>query len=124
MALRPERFAFVRLAPDDPLPAWAFHESATVWSLTRTPSELSLLVPEDDLPPAIERAERAWRAFVLDGPIPFATVGVIASLATPLAAAGLPISVVSTHDTDLLLVRERDLARALEVLREQFTVRA
>lgn len=124
LTLQPERFAFVRFAPTDPLPAWVFHSSATTWCITRTPRELSVLVPEDDLPPGIEHAERGWRAFELDGPIPFDTPGVIATLTPPLANAGIPLCVISTHDTDLLLVRGRDLERALAILREHFTVRA
>lgn len=112
LALHPERFAVCRFAPDDPLPAWVFHAGATTWSLTRTPRELSLVCPEDDLPPSVGRAERGWRAFEVEGPIPFEETGVLAGLAAPLAAAGIPVFALSTHDTDLLLVRERDLARA------------
>ena len=123
LTLLPERLAFVRFAPSDPLPAWVFHAGASVWSVTRTPRELSLLCPEDDLPPSIAHAQRGWRAFEVDGPMPLQTVGVIAALAPPLAEAGLPISVISTHDTDLLLVRESDLPRALAVLRAHFEVR-
>ncbi|MCC6349442.1 MAG: ACT domain-containing protein [Candidatus Eisenbacteria bacterium] len=116
LALHPERFAVCRFAPDDPLPAWVFHAGATTWSLTRTPRELSLVCPEDDLPPAIERAERGWRAFEVAGPIPFEETGVLAGLAAPLAAAGIPVFALSTHDTDLLFVRERDLERATAAL--------
>ncbi len=116
LALHPERFAVCRFAPDDPLPAWVFHAGATTWSLTRTPRELSLVCPEDDLPPSVERAERGWRAFEVAGPIPFEETGVLAGLATPLAAAGIPVFALSTHDTDLLFVRERDLERATAAL--------
>lgn len=116
LSLLPERFAICRFAPDAPLPAWVFHAGATVWSLTRTPRELSLVCPEDDLPPAVEHAERAWRAFEVEGPIPFSETGVVAGLVVPLAAAGVPVFVVSTHDTDLVLVREGDLIRARTAL--------
>lgn len=116
LVLLPERFAICRFAPDAPLPAWVFHADATVWSITRTPRELSVVCPEDDLPPSVERAERGWHAFEVEGPIPFDETGVIATLTAPLAAAGVPVFVVSTHDTDLLLVREADLARAAAAL--------
>lgn len=116
LVLLPERFAICRFAPDAPLPAWVFHADATVWSITRTPRELSVVCPEDDLPPSVERAECGWRAFEVEGPIPFDETGVIATLTAPLAAAGVPVFVVSTHDTDLLLVREADLARAAAAL--------
>lgn len=116
LTLHPERFAICRFAPDAPLPAWVLHAAATVWSITRTPRELSVVCPEDDLPPSVERAERGWRAFEVEGPIPFDETGVIASLSAPLATAGVPVFVVSTHDTDLLFVRERDLDRARAAL--------
>lgn len=123
LSLHPERFAVCRFAPDDPLPAWVFHAGATTWSLTRTPRELSLVCPEDDLPPSVGRAERAWRGFEVEGPIPFDETGVLAGLTAPLAAAGIPVFAISTFDTDLLLVRERDLERAAALLAERYEVR-
>jgi enamine deaminase RidA (YjgF/YER057c/UK114 family) len=50
------------------------------------------------------------------GPIPFEVTGVLASLANPLAAAGISIFAVSTYDTDYVLVREDDLEAALAAL--------
>lgn len=116
LALLPDRFAVCRFAPDAPLPAWVFHESATVWSLTRTPRELSVVCPQDDLPPSVETAERGWRALEVEGPIPFGETGVIAAITAPLAAAGIPVFVLSTYDTDLVLVREVQLEGAITAL--------
>jgi len=123
LTLMPGRFAVCRFAPDDALPAWVFHAGATFWSVTRTPEELSVVCPEDDLPPSVERAERGWRALQLEGPIPFEQVGVIAGLAAPLAAAGIPVFVLSTFDTDWLLVKENRLAEACAALASRFEVR-
>ena len=41
------------------------------------------------------------------GPLDFALVGVMAALTAPLAGAGISIFVLSTFDTDHLLVQER-----------------
>ena len=123
LTLLPERFAVCRFAPDAPLPAWVFHESATVWSLTRTPRELSLVCPEDDLPPSVETAERGWRAFEIEGPIHFGVTGVISGLTSPLAAAGIPVFVLSTYDTDLLLVQETALDRTGAALARDWIIR-
>ncbi len=61
--------------------------------------------------------ERGFRVIEVEGPIPFQATGVIASLATPLASAGIAIFPFSTYDTDYVLVRETDLARAIDTLR-------
>ena len=122
LRLLPGRFAVCRLAADAPLPVWVFHAGATHYSVTRTPDELSIVCDEDDVPPAVDRAERGWRALQLRGPIPFETLGVIAGLTAPLAAAGVPVFVLSTYDTDYMLVKERDLERALPALAAVATV--
>ena len=116
LALLPGRFAICRFAPDEPLPVWLFHEGARVWSLTRTPDELSVVCDEDDLPPAVEPAPQRWRAFQVEGPIPFDEVGVIAGITATLAAAGVPVFVISTHDTDLVLVPEQRIDAARDAL--------
>jgi hypothetical protein len=46
----------------------------------------------------------------------FSLVGVLASLALPLAQAGVSIFTLSTYDTDYLLVRQVDLDRATQAL--------
>jgi hypothetical protein len=122
LRLLPGRLAVCRLHPHDPLPAWVFHDEATFWSLTRTPDEMSLVCDEDSVPPSIARVEPGWRAFRVEGPIPFDATGVFASLATPLADAGIPLFALSTYDTDVVLVKEHDLERALAVLRVRHRV--
>ncbi|MBI1795553.1 MAG: ACT domain-containing protein [Candidatus Eisenbacteria bacterium] len=118
----PERLAICRLDPAAPFPAWVLHEGAALFSVTRTPDETSIVCAEDDVPPAVVRVERGWRALAVAGPIPFDAVGVIASITEPLAAHGVPVFVISTYDTDLVLVRAVDLPRAIEALRPGFTI--
>ncbi len=119
----PWMLAVCRFPADAPLPAWVFHAEAQFWSLTRTPDELSLVCAEDDLPPSVDSAvERGWRAFQLVGPIPFSVTGVISTLTAPLAAAGISVFVVSTYDTDYVLVPAREYPRAREVLASEFAL--
>lgn len=114
------RFAVCRLDPSSAPPAWAFRPGATLASVTRTPDELSVVCDEASLPQAPPaRIERGWRALALEGPIPFEETGVLAGLAAPLARAGVPLFALSTHDTDVILVKERDLERALAALGAQ-----
>ena len=51
------------------------------------------------------------------GTLDFGLVGVLASLLGPLAAAGVSVFATSTFDSDYLLVKEVDFARAAEALR-------
>ncbi len=76
------------------------------------------------MPPSVAQVERGYRALQVRGPLPLATVGVLAGLTAPLAAAGVPVFALSTFDTDYLLVRDADLDRALEALRPEFAIDA
>ena len=105
--------AVVRLGPDAEVPGWA--RGGQFWSVTRTEAELSIVCAQDDVPDD-ESAERGWCALEVSGPLDFSLTGVVASLVTPLADAAIPIFVLSTFETDYLLVRERDLELAVEAL--------
>ncbi len=107
-------YAVVRLAPDAPLPGWAL--AGEFVSLTRTRDELSV-VCEERLVPAPLNREGGWRALKVEGPLDFAQVGVLASIASPLASAGVSIFTISTFDTDYVLVKDDRLVKALEALR-------
>lgn len=107
------RFAVHRLPPDatlpDPLP------TGTLTSVTRTPEELSVVVPEGTPVPG-SRVEAGWSCFRVVGPLAFTWTGIVASLSTALSDAGVPVFVLSTFDTDWILVpadRSDDAARAI-----------
>ena len=106
-------FAIVRLASDAPIPGWA--TSGAIFSVTRTADELSVVAAEATVP-AQQEASRGWRMLKVHGPFAFSEVGVLASLAGPLAGVGVGIFVISTFDTDYLLVQQEEIAIAVEAL--------
>lgn len=112
LALLPDLLAVCRLDPDSPLPAAT---PAGFWSVTRTEDEISVVLPEDQAQPGW-KVEAGWRVFQVAGPLDFSLTGVLASLAQPLAEAGIPVFVLSTFDTDYLLVKEALLERAKQAL--------
>jgi len=112
LTLLAERLAICRLAPDAPVPDWS---AGWFLSITRTPDELSVVCDEVNVPEAVV-AERGWRVLMVAGPLDFELTGVLAALAVPLAQAGVGIFTLSTFDTDYVLVREPDVARALAAL--------
>jgi uncharacterized protein len=109
-----ERLSICRLDAGEEVPAWAM--GASLFSVTRTRDELSVVCPEDVVPEGISR-ERGWRAFRLEGTFDLSMVGILASVASPLAEAGASIFAVSTFDTDYVLVREEQLDLAVDTLR-------
>ena len=106
-------YAVVRLDARERLPDWA-GEGPFV-SITRTDAELSVVCPQEAVPPAA-RAERGWRCLRVAGPLGFGMTGILASLAGPLASSGVSIFVVSTYDTDYLMMQQRDLDRGIDAL--------
>ncbi|MBW3562612.1 MAG: ACT domain-containing protein [Actinobacteria bacterium] len=115
LQVHPTALAVCRLDASAPVPAWVTDTADPMISVTRTPDELSIVVPEAAVPGSV-RAESGWRALSVKGPLDLSMTGVLASLSVPLADAGIPIFVVSTYDTDWLLVKEDDLDGAIETL--------
>ena len=111
----PETFGICRLDAGVAIPAWG--TAGRFFAITRTSDELSIIAPQANVPDDVQ-CSRGWRALKVEGPLDFSVVGVVASLAAPLAAAGIPIFVVSTYDTDYLLVSGEYLDRAVSVLVE------
>lgn len=110
----PGRMAICRLEPDAELPLWA--GSGVLSSLTRTGSETTVVCPEEDVPAGIT-CSRNWRCLRIGGVLDFSETGVLSSLTAPLAREGVPVYVLSTYSTDLILVKETDLSKAVLALK-------
>jgi hypothetical protein len=119
LILLPEPLSICRLPKEEPLPRWAL--AGDFYAVCRNEDELSIVCPQNQTPAGIE-ADRGWRALKVRGPMDLSEIGVIAGLSAPLAAAGVPLFVISTFETDYLLVRTADLSRAVEALRREHTV--
>jgi GNAT superfamily N-acetyltransferase len=109
-------FAVCRLTGGAAIPRWA--TASEFFSITKTADEISIICSQDAVPDGVQ-CERAWRCLRVAGAMPFTAVGVLASLTAPLAEAGISVFAISTFDTDYLLVKEKDLAAAIEALRGQ-----
>jgi hypothetical protein len=108
--LRPERLAIVRLDTGGRVPDWALAGRGLA-AIVRRDDELSIVCEEAGIPAGLT-VDRGWRALELRGPFELTMTGVLASIAVPLAAAGVSIFTLATYDTDLVLVREAQLERA------------
>jgi len=106
--------ALVRLAADAAVPAWV--AGRDLLAVVRTRRELSLVCRDDTVPPSVTEVERGFRAIAVVGTLDFVEIGVVASLAVPLAEAGISIFGISTYDTDHILVRDDKLEEAKRAL--------
>jgi hypothetical protein len=115
LALLAPPLAICRLAPGASLPEWATRDSEFL-TVSRTADELSITTVAAHVPSTVQ-CERDYRAFRVKGPLPLNLVGILASMANPLAEAGISIFAISTYDTDYVLVKGAALDSAVAVLR-------
>ena len=128
------RLSLVRFAADSvEAIAWLTDHQPVLWkspffSVTRTDDEVSVIV-EDDILASVRKAgdgggdddkavkvEDSWRLIKVQGPLDFALIGILAGLASTLAASSVSIFAVSTYDTDYIMVKKADLPKAIEAL--------
>jgi hypothetical protein len=113
LTLLPERYSIYSL---DRIPRNLPKASTTLYSLTITAKEISLVCPEG-LAPESQNSEHGWRAFFIEGTLDFSLTGIIAKLSGHLAEAEIPLFVISTYETDYILVKESKLVQAVDILR-------
>ncbi|NKQ58734.1 ACT domain-containing protein [Amycolatopsis sp. K13G38] len=109
-------YAVARLEPDAAVPEGLLAPGNGFVSVTRTAGELSVICPAA-LAPGDAKVEAGWRLLTVRGPLEFTLTGIIAALASELAAAGVALFTLSTFDTDHVLVKQSDLTRAEAALR-------
>ena len=112
----PQELAICQLPPDAPIPEWA--RSSAFVSITRTPAELSVVCERSVLPETIPatKFDAPWKALRIEGPLDLNLIGIALQVLEPLAAAGISVFVISTFDTDYILVRGENVAKTTEAL--------
>lgn len=116
LELLPDTLAICRLPADAPVPAWA-SSPAPFLTVSRSADELSITALQSLVPDGL-RCERDYQALRVKGTLPPNLVGILLSIAEPLANAGLSIFAISTYDTDYVLLKARDVPAGLAALRQ------
>lgn len=115
----PEGIAVVRFGPGTDIPAWA--ESSSVFAVIATGTETTVVCASRNVP-AKARSRKPLTGFALEpgehGPNG-THAGVLVSLLTPLAEAGIPVDVVTTYDTVWVLVPKESAKAAAEEWRRR-----
>lgn len=110
--------SMVNFPADSAIPAWALQQDMnSVVSYTRSIYGLSIICPDAWVPESI-RLERVadWRVFRVEEPRNWALPGLYARLTQPLADDAISIYIVGAYNSDHILVRGRDLNRAMQIL--------
>ena len=84
--------------------------------LGKTDEELSLVCRTEDVPAVTTERDDGWKGFRIKGVLEFTIVGILSKLSGILAENEIGLFAVSTYNTDYILVKEANFAKALEVL--------
>ena len=109
-------FKVCRLNAFDGVPDWALKSPLS--SVTRTAEELSIVCP-DQIAPKEVQSEQEWKCLKIHGPLGFEEVGIISGLTKVLADANISVFVLSTFETDYILVKRMNIEQAAKVLADK-----
>lgn len=84
--------------------------------LGKTDEELSLVCGSGSVPGHCLEQDDGWRAFRVEGVLDFSLIGILSKISGILASHGIGIFVVSTYNTDYVLVKEEHVKAAKEAL--------
>src|SRR5438445_10341723 len=106
----PGKFGVCRLPADAAIPAWS--QIGSLFSITRTNQELSVVCPEESVPPQ-QTCEDGRICLKLEGPFSISEGGILAATIDPLRAEGVLLFAISTYNTDDVLVKQEVSRTAL-----------
>ena len=90
-----------------------------IFFLCKTDQELSLVCETSKVPPQALEAEHGWKALRIEGILDFGMVGVIAQISGILAKSSISLFVVSTFNTDYILLKAPQYENAIQCLLQE-----
>lgn len=93
-----------------------------LYNLTVTVDEISLVAPTtfvESFSSIVTQQSASWQTLKIDHTLDFSMVGVIAQLSQCLAQQSISVFVISTFNTDYLLVKEEQIEKTLWLLQQQ-----
>lgn len=84
--------------------------------LSKTDDEISLVCDLNATPGNAFEVEKDWKLLKISGILEFSMVGVIAKLSGILAYAGISLFVISTYNTDYILIKKIEFKKAVKEL--------
>ena len=109
----PQDFAIVQLPSNEDVPDWL---TGDFYSITQTSEELSIVCEQSIVPGNIKK-DTNWKALKIQGQLDFSLVGILENLSSTLAQGGVSIFTISTYNTDYVFVKNKDLEKAITLLK-------
>ena len=88
------------------------------FSITKTEDEISVVMLQDKISSDV-KVEKDWRILKVEGTLEFSLIGILAKISGILAKNSISIFVISTFNTDYILVKEEKVEKAMTVLSEE-----
>ncbi len=83
----------------------------------RTDEEISLVCETSKTPQNTQARDDGWSCFRIEGVLDFSLIGILSEISAVLAAEKIGIFVVSTFNTDYILVKRDNFDRAMSALK-------
>lgn len=110
-----DKYKVIKLKQNELIPRKIFEEE--IYSITRTDEELSIIVKESvDINSEI--VENNWNMIKVVGVLDFSLIGILSKISTILAKAEISIFVISTYNTDYIMVKNDKLEETKRVLED------
>ncbi len=84
--------------------------------VAKTNEENSLVCPTVGIPSNTVERNDGWRAFRIRGILDFSLIGILSSISKILADNQIGIFVISTFNTDYILIKTENLSKAVDAL--------
>lgn len=85
----------------------------------KTDEEISVVCEEKNIPENTTSIEKDWKMLKIEGVLDFSLIGILSKISTILANEKIGIFVVSTYNTDYILVKKENLEKAVEALTKE-----
>ena len=84
--------------------------------IEKTDEEKSLVCVTSDVPPNVIQRDDGWKGFRIQGILDFSLIGILSKIAEILAKNSISIFVISTYNTDYVLIKKENYQKALDIL--------
>ena len=109
-------YAVCRFEDSKKVPSWVNEKE--FFSVTKTEDEISVVMLQDKISSDV-KVEKDWRILKVEGTLDFSLIGILAKISDILAKNSISIFVISTFNTDYILVKEEKIEKAMTVLSKE-----